>query len=163
MTAVAIAISLCTRPFGVEVAIMRLPAGRPCAAHAPSARRRGNGSSNPELIQERTPDRVVLVVADAAGKQVGLVRRDGGQPGEVVVVPSNPLSTDAHGKVARVLPDGAILRRSCGRVAAGGTRLAMAFGTLSAHRLESASHRSPDPAVLFYATDDDLAARKSSG
>jgi predicted dinucleotide-binding enzyme len=80
---------------------------------------------------------------------------------EVVVVPSNPLfSTDAHGKVARVLPDG----QSSGEVVAGwlpaGTRLAMAFGTLSADRLESARHRSPDAAVLFYATDDDHAGKE---
>jgi predicted dinucleotide-binding enzyme len=48
---------------------------------------------------------------------------------EVVVVPSNPFSTDAHGKAARVLPDG----QSSGEVVAGwlpaGTRLAMAFGS----------------------------------
>jgi 8-hydroxy-5-deazaflavin:NADPH oxidoreductase len=33
----------------------------------------------------------------------------------------------------------------------------MAFGTLSANILESSTNRSPDPAVLFYATDDDHA------
>jgi predicted dinucleotide-binding enzyme len=38
-----------------------------------------------------------------------------------------------------------------------GPRLAMAFGTISADLFESASNRSPEPAVLFYATDDDLA------
>jgi 8-hydroxy-5-deazaflavin:NADPH oxidoreductase len=31
----------------------------------------------------------------------------------------------------------------------------MAFGSLSGHLFESASNRSPEPAVLFYATDDD--------
>ena len=36
-------------------------------------------------------------------------------------------------------------------------RLAMAFGTLSANLFESSSNRSPQPAVLFYATDDDRA------
>ena len=38
-----------------------------------------------------------------------------------------------------------------------GARLAMAFGTLSADLLVSASNRSPEPAVLFYVTDDDRA------
>jgi predicted dinucleotide-binding enzyme len=33
----------------------------------------------------------------------------------------------------------------------------MAFGTLSADLFESSAHRSPEPAVLFYATDDDRA------
>jgi 8-hydroxy-5-deazaflavin:NADPH oxidoreductase len=74
--------------------------------------------------------------------------------GQLVVVPSNPLSTDAHGTVSRVLPEG----QSSGEVVAGwlpaGARLAMAFGSMSADVFASASNRSPDPAVLFYASDD---------
>ena len=58
---------------------------------------------------------------------------------KLVVVPSNPLSTDAHGNVSRVLPEG----QSSGKVVAGwlpaGARLAMAFGTLSADVFESAA------------------------
>ena len=80
--------------------------------------------------------------------------------GKVVVVPSNPLSTDAQGKVSRVLPEG----QSSGEVVTGWlppvVRLAMAFGTMSADLLESASNRSPEPAVLFYATGDDRAGRE---
>ena len=41
-----------------------------------------------------------------------------------------------------------------------GARLAMAFGTLSADLFESSSNRSPEPAVLFYATDDDRAGEE---
>ena len=37
----------------------------------------------------------------------------------------------------------------------------MAFGTLSADLFESASNRSPEPAVLFYATDDDRAGEEA--
>ena len=80
--------------------------------------------------------------------------------GKVVVVPSNPLSTDAHGKVSRVLPEG----QSSGQVVAGwlpsAARLAMAFGSMSAGLFESASHRSPELAALFYATDDDRAGQE---
>ncbi len=76
---------------------------------------------------------------------------------QVVVVPSNPLSTDAHGNVVRLRPTG----QSSGEVVAGwlpaGARLAMAFGSLSADLFRSSSERSPEPAVLFYATDDDRA------
>jgi 8-hydroxy-5-deazaflavin:NADPH oxidoreductase len=79
---------------------------------------------------------------------------------KVVVVPSNPVGLDAHGNVYRLLPDG----QSSGEVVAGwlppGVRLAMAFGSMSADRFESASHRSPEPAVLFYATDDDRAGQE---
>ena len=77
--------------------------------------------------------------------------------GKLVVVPSNPFSADAQGNVSRVLPEG----QSSGAVVAGwlpgGTDLAMAFGTLSADILESSTNQTPEPAVLFYATDDDHA------
>jgi hypothetical protein len=39
-------------------------------------------------------------------------------------------------------------------VVADGARLAIAFGTMSADLFESSSNRSPQPAVLFYVTDD---------
>jgi 8-hydroxy-5-deazaflavin:NADPH oxidoreductase len=74
---------------------------------------------------------------------------------KALVVPSNPVGLDAQGTVVRLLPDG----QSSGEIVAGwsptGTRLAMAFGTMSADLLESSSNRSPQPAVLFYAADDD--------
>jgi 8-hydroxy-5-deazaflavin:NADPH oxidoreductase len=80
--------------------------------------------------------------------------------GKVVVVPSNPVTADAHGNVSRVLPEG----QSSGEVVTGWlparAGLAMAFGTLSADLLESASNRSPEPAVLFYATDDGRAGQE---
>ena len=80
--------------------------------------------------------------------------------GKLVVVPSNPVTTDAHGNVVRVLPEG----QSSGKVVAGwlpaGARLAMAFGTLSASLFVSASNRSPEPSVLFYVTDDDRAGEE---
>ena len=80
--------------------------------------------------------------------------------GKLVVVPSNPLTLDAHGNLTRVLPEG----QSSGKVVAGwlptGARLAMAFGTMSADLFESSSNRSPEPAVLFYAADDDRAGQE---
>ena len=36
----------------------------------------------------------------------------------------------------------------------------MAFGTMSADLFESSSNRSPEPAVLFYATDNDRASEE---
>ena len=79
---------------------------------------------------------------------------------KLVVVPSNPLSTDAQGKVVHLLRKG----QSSGEVVAGwlppGARLAMAFGTLSADLLESSRNRSSERAVLFYATDTDRAGEE---
>ena len=79
---------------------------------------------------------------------------------KLVVVPSNPLSTDTQGNVSRLLPEG----QSSGKAVAGWlparARLTMAFGTMSADLFESAGNRSPESAVLFYATDDDRAGRE---
>jgi 8-hydroxy-5-deazaflavin:NADPH oxidoreductase len=79
---------------------------------------------------------------------------------KVVVVPSNPLSADAQGKVSRLLPEG----QSSGEVVTGclpsAARLAMAFGSMSAGLFESAANRSPEPAALFYASDDDRAGEE---
>ena len=73
----------------------------------------------------------------------------------LVVVPSNPVGLDAQGNVVRLLRK----EQSSGVVVAGwlptGARLAMAFGSMSGDLFESSSNRSPDPAVLFYVTDDD--------
>ena len=104
-------------------------------------------------------DAVVLALRFTVLKSV-MGEIAGSLGGRVVVVPSNPVSTDAQGNAFRVLPEG----QSSGEVVAGwlpqGTRLAMAFGSMSANLLESASNRSPDPAVLFYATGDDRAGEE---
>jgi 8-hydroxy-5-deazaflavin:NADPH oxidoreductase len=74
-----------------------------------------------------------------------------------LVVPSNPVGLDAQGNVFRLLPK----EQTSGEVVAGwlpaGAPLAMAFGTMSGGVFASSSHRTPEPAVLFYATDDDRA------
>ena len=79
---------------------------------------------------------------------------------KVVVVPSNPVGLDAHGNVVRLLSGG----QSSGAVVAGwlptSARLAMAFGTMSADLFESSSNRSPEPAVLFYVSNDVRAAEE---
>jgi 8-hydroxy-5-deazaflavin:NADPH oxidoreductase len=104
-------------------------------------------------------DAVVLALRFTVLKSV-IDEIAGSLTGKVVVVPSNPLSADAQGKVSRLLPEG----QSSGEVVAGwlppAARLAMAFGSMSADLLESAGNRSPEPAALFYATDDDRAGEE---
>ena len=82
---------------------------------------------------------------------------------KAVVVPSNPLSIDAHGNVSRLLPKG----QSSGEVVAGwlptGARLAMAFGTLSADLFESSSNRSPSRRFSSTRPTTTVLATKSSG
>src|SRR5204863_1515109 len=78
--------------------------------------------------------------------------------GKVVVDPSNPIGVDENGQMTRTLPDD----QSAGSVVAAmlpaGAHYVKAFGTLGADALASAANREPRRAVLFYATDDDLAA-----
>jgi 8-hydroxy-5-deazaflavin:NADPH oxidoreductase len=104
-------------------------------------------------------DAVVLALRFTALKGV-IDEIAGPLTGKVVVVPSNPVGLDGQGKVYRLLPEG----QSSGAVVAGwlpaGARLAMAFGTMSADLFQSSGHRSPEPAVLFYVTDDDRAGQE---
>jgi 8-hydroxy-5-deazaflavin:NADPH oxidoreductase len=104
-------------------------------------------------------DAVVLALRFAVLKGV-IDEIAGPLAGKLVVVPSNPVGLDAQGNLRRLLPEG----QSSGEVVAGwlpaAARLAMAFGTMSADLFESAGHRSPEPAVLFYATDDDRAGEE---
>jgi 8-hydroxy-5-deazaflavin:NADPH oxidoreductase len=116
-------------------------------------------AGNRDALQDA--DAVILALRFTVLKSV-IDEIAGSLAGQVVVVPSNPLSTDAHGKVYRVLPEG----QSSGEVVAGwlppAAHLAMAFGSMSADLFGSASHRSPEPAALFYATDDDRAGEEVS-
>ena len=84
----------------------------------------------------------------------------GSLTGTVVVVPSNPVGLDAHGEVSRLLPAGQSSGETVASWLPAGARLAMAFGTLSANVLESASNRSPERAILFYVTGDDGAGEE---
>ncbi len=76
---------------------------------------------------------------------------------KVVVDPSNPLGFDETGQIWRTLPDD----RSAGSVVAAllpaSAHYVKAFGTLGWDALASGANREPR-AVLFYATDDDVAA-----
>jgi predicted dinucleotide-binding enzyme len=77
---------------------------------------------------------------------------------KVVVDPSNPLGFDEKGQVIRTLPEG----ESAGSIVASllpvSAHYVKAFGTLGADALASSANREPRRAVLFYATDDDVAA-----
>jgi 8-hydroxy-5-deazaflavin:NADPH oxidoreductase len=77
--------------------------------------------------------------------------------GKVVVDPSNPIGID-DGKVFRTLPEGT----SAGSVVVGllpaGAHYVKAFGTLGAASLAAEADRAPRRVVLFYATDDEVAA-----
>ena len=82
-------------------------------------------------------------------------------PGKLVIDTSNPISVGADGNISRTLPDG----QSAAEVVSGwlpkATSYVKAFGTLSAAMLGSSAHRTPEPAVLFYTTDDAAATSEA--
>jgi 8-hydroxy-5-deazaflavin:NADPH oxidoreductase len=78
--------------------------------------------------------------------------------GKVVIDPSNPIGPDGKGGFMRTLPDGVSSAEVIAGLQPSGAHFVKAFGTVSAEHLADAANRSPDRAVLFYATDDDVAA-----
>jgi predicted dinucleotide-binding enzyme len=78
---------------------------------------------------------------------------------KIVVDPSNPIGFDEGGQMIRTLPEG----ESSGSIVAGllpaSAHYVKAFGTLGADSLASSANREPRRVALFYATDDDVAAR----
>lgn len=114
-------------------------------------------ADNRDALQDA--DAVVLALRFAVLKdvidEIGNLLAD-----TIVVVPSNPVSLDAQGNLTRLLPEGQSSGKTVAEWLPAGARLAMAFGTMSAALVESSSNRSPEPAVLFYATDDDHAGEE---
>jgi hypothetical protein len=102
-------------------------------------------------------DVVVLAVWFDALKQV-VTEYAGLLDGKVVADPSNPLGFTADGKPFRTLPEDQSQGSLVAAMLPAGARYVKAFGTLGAGSLADSANRAPRRAVLFYATDDDLAA-----
>jgi predicted dinucleotide-binding enzyme len=74
--------------------------------------------------------------------------------GKIVVDPSNPIAPDGSGGFKKIIPED----QSSGQILAAllppGAKFVKAFGTLAAPSLKTGARRSPEPHVLFYASDD---------
>jgi len=87
-----------------------------------------------------------------------LIRQHGSAlDGKVAIDPSNPIAAGADGQYSRTLPDDVSAASTIAELLPRGARLVKAFGTLGADALADNANRSPDRAVLFYATDDETA------
>jgi 8-hydroxy-5-deazaflavin:NADPH oxidoreductase len=101
---------------------------------------------------------VVLAVWLDPMKEI-IADHQGALVGKVVVDTSNPIAADEAGNYGRTLPDGVSAASVVAGLLPADAHYAKAFGTLAAASLASAANRAPRRAVLFYATDDELAAR----
>jgi predicted dinucleotide-binding enzyme len=97
-------------------------------------------------------DVVILAIYFDAIKEMVTTYRSG-LTGKIVVDPSNPIAPDGHGGFKKTIP----AEQSSGQLISAllpeGSELVKAFGTLGAESLGSGANRSPERAVLFYATD----------
>jgi predicted dinucleotide-binding enzyme len=74
--------------------------------------------------------------------------------GKIMVDPSNPIGPDGSGGFKKIIPQD----QSAGQILAAllppGAKFVKAFGSLAAASLKSGARHSPEPYVLFYASDD---------
>jgi predicted dinucleotide-binding enzyme len=80
--------------------------------------------------------------------------------GKIVVDPSNPIAPDGSGGFKKIISQD----QSSGQILAAllppEAKFVKAFGTLAAASLKTGARRSPEPNVLFYASDDRSAGDK---
>lgn len=73
--------------------------------------------------------------------------------GKIVVDPSNPIAPDGKGGFKKTIPAEQSSGQLISTLLPDGAQLVKAFGTLGAESLASGANRTPERAVLFYATD----------
>ncbi len=75
---------------------------------------------------------------------------------KIIVDVSNPIAPDGNGGFKKIIGEGESAGELNKAVLPQGAQLVKAFGTLGAENLAGASNRSPQKAVLFYASDDSM-------
>lgn len=104
-------------------------------------------------------DAIVLAVWFDTMKELIVTYREQLQ-GKVVFDTSNPVRFTDTG-LARTLPDGVSSGSVIAELLPDGAHFAKAFGTMNAQSLADDANRSPNRAVLFYATDDQIAEQSA--
>jgi predicted dinucleotide-binding enzyme len=77
-----------------------------------------------------------------------------GLEGKIIVDPSNPIAPDENGGFKKIIGANESSGQLLSELLPKGVKFAKALGTLGAASLASASFKSPEKAVEFYATDD---------
>jgi NADPH-dependent F420 reductase len=113
--------------------------------------RNATAMSVPDAV--RKADVVILAIYFDAIKQFIATYRDALKK-KIVVDPSNPIAPDGKGGFKKIIPADQSSGQLIATLLPDGTKLVKAFGTLSAESLASGANRSPERAVLFYATND---------
>src|SRR5258706_15693268 len=94
---------------------------------------------------------IFAVYFDAIKALIAQYRSD--LAGKIIVDPSNPLAPDGKGGFKKTIPADQSSGQLLAALIPGDAELVKAFGTLGAESLASGANRSPERAVLFYASD----------
>jgi 8-hydroxy-5-deazaflavin:NADPH oxidoreductase len=97
-------------------------------------------------------DVVILAIYFDAIKQLRAEYR-GALSGKIVIDPSNPIAPDGKGGFKKTISPEQSSGQLISALLPDSAQLVKAFGTLSAESLAAGANRSPERAVLFYATD----------
>jgi predicted dinucleotide-binding enzyme len=100
---------------------------------------------------------IFAVYFDAIKALIAQYRSD--LAGKIIVDPSNPIAPDGKGGFKKTIPADQSSGQLLAALIPGDAELVKAFGTLGAESLASGANRSPDRAVLFYASDFPEAGR----
>lgn len=101
---------------------------------------------------------VILAIYFDAIKQFVATYRDA-LAGKIIVDPSNPIAPDGKGGFKKTIPAEQSSGQLISSLLPSSAQLVKAFGTLLAESLASGANRSPERAVLFYATDHPQAGK----
>lgn len=105
----------------------------------------------PEAIKEA--DIIVLAIWFDAIKEV-LKQYASDLQGKIIIDPSNPIAPDDKGGFIKIIGESESAGKTISGLLPTGAKLVKALGTVGAASLENAAHQKPEPAVLFYASDD---------
>jgi 8-hydroxy-5-deazaflavin:NADPH oxidoreductase len=128
-------------------------------AHAAELAHELGPRAEPALVEDAIASADVVILALWLDQIKELIREQAHLlEHKVVVDPSNPLGFDESGQVFRTLGDGESARAIVASLLPASARYVKAFGTLGADSLATSANREPHRVVLFYATDDEVAA-----
>ena len=146
---------------GSQVALNLIAGGEEVivADHGPTKAKdfakKSNGKAHAATVASaiEEADIIILAVYFDAIKNLLTEYRDK-LKGKIVVDPSNPIAPNGSGGFKKIIPE----NESSGQIIASllppTTKLVKAFGTLAAGSLKTGARHSPEPNVLFFASDD---------
>jgi predicted dinucleotide-binding enzyme len=146
---------------GKEVALNLIDGGRKVIVadrnptKANDLAKASGGKARPASVEEAIDEADFIVLAVYFSSIKDLVAEHRAKlRGKVLIDPSNPVAPDGAGGFKKTIPQDQSSGQLVAKLLPAGAKLVKAFGTLGASSLKTGARRSPEPNVLFYASDD---------